>query len=1455
MYLPPHLKRHQASFGQSGSNSALANRQTQSNQHGGNRSVLENIFGRKNQASNTPDTNLHTLPRGPTTQQSQQMTLSEYNKQYQQNKQKTVVTNNSTHTIVTIKSEKKHTGAENVSLTKATEFWSDIYNFTADPVEKEQLLWNNNISKVSMIKLLQEQGTIKFNPIEYYRNTVESQESSNKAITDCLHFKIIRDFIKFLAPLNVHNITAENIEGMINIAKTAIEASKLTESEKISLISHYRTDLNEYLKTKRPELAFRYGFKYKQQLKYLTDSLEVLDPDEEDSDDEETKKNSALSKYAKELINDKQLTMIMENSRDDKPINFKDLAHIEKTVKKDFKFISNLPYDSKYFTRLFQYYIIYNIIEGQYDEIKDKPKFKKAHIKLISIINGYTDIIEKLEHFLRIKLIPFLDTTNTEKLLNIEKELGLFEYPSMKERIIGEGMLSEIERKKRNDQTLLQTIIDTNYENSNILDLATYVHSISLQINKIPFMIQMLDGLTKSLTSGNEILNAFIEAYTFIVDYISTHQTEFSKIVPDLKKTYNTLLTTITAYLTRKNVDVYEHQMINLYEYLSPLSHFDEKRPKLDQWQKDVFEMMDGRKNVIVIAPTSSGKTALSTYCSLIVKKVLFVVPSPELARQVCGMIRNLIQTNKFKKHISLVTEKDSYHDSESNIDILVGTPGALEMYFVENNIQTDVFDYIVFDEIHQLNQDIVGSELERWIKWLTYKTSSKFLALSACVGNADELHSWWRQFVSDIELVVCNRRFLQQQKFLWNDTKKSLDKIHPLTVCSLEFLKDCGFIQNGVVKSDMAFTPDDLYNLYSNIKSHKDFKDSLHPAKYFSSIRVTLDNCKDWEWSIKEMFQELAQVHPEFVEDILKKYKQGLQEKIVESNVQDLYKLIKELQMRNLLPSILFSLDPSVCQEKFTELVYYLKEEESVVYPFYYEDLQFAQESYNQYLLKEKELDNDDSIEIPDDVHVSPQVYIEQRKKQLKTSEFGTFHKKFVELMNTRIIYSKTKYTELKEKEDIDPQLKKKNMNNYKKQVKYYEKEISRIYRQQEICPVNIYKPHPDFTFLDEYIDTVHVIEYRKQLMDYIKEEKKNQMKLQKSSNTYSKEDADEKDEKDEKTELRKEAYISYDHPFMIGMERGVILYLNRLPTPFQRVAQSLIASTMKLAPVTFSDQSLAFGVNYPIRSVILTGGYINPIVAHQMIGRAGRSGMDPKGYTIYYGVDWQTIIKEKYLEVNGTEAVDVSIWPMPHLWTNIRDKFDLVSQFHLKDYTGHTNSLETKYETFMNDIDKIYDMFDAEFNVELLDDGAYGCMLADVYKNKHLGLQAVFIPYMLEELSRWKSFGYKLESHHKWDIIQVLTCFLNGDFHNDLFSEGFQKKITVWETQIIDIISNYKKNNGLVAVRLEEKVTRSTIPYWLAVSELLSTLHSLCKDRRIKTIISVMFLDIKNRLKKYTF
>jgi superfamily II RNA helicase len=92
----------------------------------------------------------------------------------------------------------------------------------------------------------------------------------------------------------------------------------------------------------------------------------------------------------------------------------------------------------------------------------------------------------------------------------------------------------------------------------------------------------------------------------------------------------------------------------------------------------------------------------------------------------------------------------------------------------------------------------------------------------------------------------------------------------------------------------------------------------------------------------------------------------------------------------------------------------------------------------------------------------------------------------------------------------------------------------------------------------------------------------------------------------------------------------RGIGVYTIGLPDNYLRLIQTL-ANKKKLGFV-FSDISLVFGVSMPFRtSVIYTNDELidnlDPMIYHQMAGRAGRRCLDKEGNVIFVGYNWERI------------------------------------------------------------------------------------------------------------------------------------------------------------------------------------------------------------------------------------
>ena len=166
-----------------------------------------------------------------------------------------------------------------------------------------------------------------------------------------------------------------------------------------------------------------------------------------------------------------------------------------------------------------------------------------------------------------------------------------------------------------------------------------------------------------------------------------------------------------------------------------------------DQWQRDMFDYIDVNQSVLIVAPTSSGKTFASYYCMEKILRssdedvIVYVSPTKALCNQVMAMVNSLFEKSLTNgKKLCGVFTRD-FHDDVKNCQILVTVPQCFELLL----LSADSFDwsnkikYVIFDEIH-----CIGSEdgAEVW-EHLLLMIKSPFLALSATVENPDLLQAW----------------------------------------------------------------------------------------------------------------------------------------------------------------------------------------------------------------------------------------------------------------------------------------------------------------------------------------------------------------------------------------------------------------------------------------------------------------------------------------------------------------------------------------------------------------------------------------------------------------------------------------------------------------------------------------------------------------------------------------
>ena len=662
----------------------------------------------------------------------------------------------------------------------------------------------------------------------------------------------------------------------------------------------------------------------------------------------------------------------------------------------------------------------------------------------------------------------------------------------------------------------------------------------------------------------------------------------------DLKDIYKeTILKYKGIYKTKNLLKIQMHDMSS---YLPPLDPFNINAMKLDVWQIQVFKHIENQKNILIVAPTSAGKTVCSTYCAVLGNKTLFVVPSDELARQVAGIFRNM------GLKIGLITNNEYF--IEDDFGVLIGTPYKLEEYLIFNDC--DKFKYVIYDEIQMLNAE-EGNSFEKIIKLM----KCPFLALSATIETPEILQKWLEKIKeAPVELIKYSKRFIVQQRYLWQN---QLTHLHPLSCVNLDYLNGQEFL-----KSEMSFTPRDSYDLYEKIKNVDDRVNS--PDIFFKKTKwdqISLNDTIEYERYLKEYMSKMANEQPDMANRILQLYKVDDSEK---SKI-DLINIIRTLYKKKMTPAIVFKLDSASCQQLFINLIDNLEKRQNEKYPYHYADLELQYDNYREYLHETQTMKS--KLIIPQDT--DPSIFIDQQQKALESKFLNNLKTKYSKIIAKRL---KT----IKENE---------NMSRAKKEfyIKYYIIQLNKMSQLDNLEFVDKNRPHPDFIFSYIGITSDMMRKIRKRL---------------KQGLGYS---------------------IDWTHSFLRGIERGIAPYFKNMSTPFQLVVQSLYSK--KIIQVVISDDSLAYGINMPIRTTVILGSdegeTIDTLKASQMSGRSGRRGIDNEGNILYVNVNWKEILKGTYAPLTGCDPIDNHL-PLP-LYFGKLQKSDIVklSRITLKQYLNN--------------------------------------------------------------------------------------------------------------------------------------------------------------------------------------
>ena len=489
------------------------------------------------------------------------------------------------------------------------------------------------------------------------------------------------------------------------------------------------------------------------------------------------------------------------------------------------------------------------------------------------------------------------------------------------------------------------------------------------------------------------------------------------------------------------------------------------------------------------------------------------------------------------------------------------------------------IFNYAVFDEIHNVNKVEDGDIYENLLKVI----KCNFIALTATIKNIDFLVDKVKVINPKLTVnyIEYNQRFINHQRWVWNYS--GLKKIHPLCV------------YNGVYDNyndnSLSFTPNDcstlwnkLYDIFDNIDEDGEILDSISPDEYFKDKgMLSLDDCRDYEGVLKNRMVELSKKYPEKVQEVFNSFK----DKTGDSTNKDLISFIRETKERQMFPMIMFHTNEMECLNIFNTIYEYLNTKESEEYPYHYDILEKKEEIYKDML--NQRVAYRDNLKV---TSTNAQYEIREKMENFDKKQKREYITKIISYYESKL-YDIQKNTEVKgEIKGIQEKNLMKEMNNF----------IVNPYFGSH----DVFAKHTDFIF------TTSKEPMSGDTIKSVRKEIKNTLGIK----------------------------IPYESPLFQMLKRGIGVYLESMPDEYNWQLQKLLSK--KEIGIVISDKTLCLGIDLPVKTSCFletNGNKFTQDEYLQMSGRAGRRGKDTQGNIIFFGdIDYIQLMKSGHPNIIGS-------------------------------------------------------------------------------------------------------------------------------------------------------------------------------------------------------------------------
>lgn len=185
----------------------------------------------------------------------------------------------------------------------------------------------------------------------------------------------------------------------------------------------------------------------------------------------------------------------------------------------------------------------------------------------------------------------------------------------------------------------------------------------------------------------------------------------------------------------------------------------------LDQFQEDAIKLIEKNHSVVVSAATGTGKTLIADYIIEKFrkedKKIFYTAPIKALSNQ---------KYRDFKKefgeeHVGILTGDVSIN---SNAKVLIMTTEIYRNMLLSNDKIIDDLSYVIFDEIHYINDIERGTIWEESI--IFSPEHVRFLCLSATIPNAEEFADWIKSIKEhEVNVVRYEKRAVPLMHYVYD--------------------------------------------------------------------------------------------------------------------------------------------------------------------------------------------------------------------------------------------------------------------------------------------------------------------------------------------------------------------------------------------------------------------------------------------------------------------------------------------------------------------------------------------------------------------------------------------------------------------------------------------------------------------------------------------------------------